>query len=546
MSPRSKPLRAALHRTSKTSTAGWYDVSMHSHVNQLPLIDGRFQRLRALTPTGTTTTYDAENANGEPVRVIEFFPVDVVSRAADGTVQARHDTQALFARAVQAYVHGAQAIRSLKHPGVITPREVIQAHGTVYLICSTHDVRSVAARVRAEQMSGNDVLRLSALALRILDDVHASGFVHGNLTPNTVLLDDDHNVLIEHFGQWRAALGQDIRHFPGAFTSGSTAIETLYPERFESGPWTDVYGLASVLFYALYARPSADCLTRQQIVNATDIDPGPGKPKSTAHRTLTNAIAAGLALSPEQRPPTPSQWRASFAPPGPASQASPPLTSTYQTQRAESSLTGRRPARRISSIVANAAGIAAVVLLAGVATVGIGSRVMYSAQPTPPLAAKERSPARGEGGDAVERILPGSNAAGAGHMTVTPAARVSAPNTAPNFEALSVEGKRRRTALALGTFVVEIDTPGTVLALRSEYERLKASSSAHSIWIEARDSIASPASNAYRLVRGPFDSKEQAEFAAQALGELLPASFSHRVVKVNADERRLRARRVPR
>ncbi|MFT5392690.1 MAG: serine/threonine protein kinase [Gammaproteobacteria bacterium] len=512
---------------------------MHSHVNQLPLIDGRFQRLRALTPTGTTTTYDAENANGEPVRVIEFFPVDVASRAADGTIQARHDTQALFARAVQAYAHGAQAIRSLKHSGVITPHEVIQAHGTVYLICSTHEVRSVAARVSAEQMSGNDVLRLSALALRILDDVHASGFVHGNLTPDTVLLDDDHNVLIEHFGQWRAALGQEIRHFPSAFTSGSTAIETLYPERFESGPWTDVYGLASVLFYALYARPSADCLTRQQIVNATDIDPGPGKPKSTAHRTLTNAIAAGLALSPEQRPPTPSQWRAAFAPPGPTSQAPSPITSEQQTQRAGSSPTVRRSTRKISSVVANAAGIAAVVLLAGVATVGIGSRVMYSAEPTPPLAVEESPPARGDGDDAVEQMLPGTNAAGAGHMTVTPAARVSTPHVAPTFEELSVEGKRRRKALALGTFVVEIDTPGTALALRPEYERLKAGSSALSIWIEARDSVASTASNAYRLVRGPFDSQEQAEVAAQALGKLLPKSFSHQVIEANAHERRL-------
>ncbi|HEV1286986.1 MAG TPA: serine/threonine-protein kinase [Bryobacteraceae bacterium] len=136
---------------------------------------GRYEIVRQTGNHGLGSLYQA------------FDPVmqrPVTIRIADGaTSQAR-----------QAILFDAKQLAHLDHPNIIKFLACEEDDGRPYLVMERFDGKPISGRLSPEVLS--KVLRSAALAL---DHAHSKGLIHRNLTPESLLLDDDGNLKITGF-----------------------------------------------------------------------------------------------------------------------------------------------------------------------------------------------------------------------------------------------------------------------------------------------------------------------------------------------------------
>lgn len=105
-------------------------------------------------------------------------------RIADGsTNQAR-----------QAILFDAKQLAHLDHPNIIKFLACEEDDGRPYLVMERFDGKPISGRLSTEKLV--KVLRGAALAL---DHAHSKGLIHRNLTPESLLLDDDGSLKITGF-----------------------------------------------------------------------------------------------------------------------------------------------------------------------------------------------------------------------------------------------------------------------------------------------------------------------------------------------------------
>ena len=79
-----------------------------------------------------------------------------------------------------------------------------------------------------------------------------------------------------------------------------------YTTSAEQGPWTDIYSLAGVLYFAVTGQSPPDAITRMK---SDTLAQGLGTARMRYSTPLVDAIGWGLALEDANRPRTVGQWR---------------------------------------------------------------------------------------------------------------------------------------------------------------------------------------------------------------------------------------------
>jgi len=156
---------------------------------------GRYEIVRQTGNHGLGSLYQA------------FDPVmhrPVMIRIAD-----RSDTPGVsFDQARQAILFDAKQLAHLDHPHIIKFLACEEDDGRPYLVMERFDGKPLSGVLPAPRLSA--VLKSAALAL---DHAHSKGLIHRNLTPDSLLLDDDGNLKITGFEIARPA--QYLNSEPG-------------------------------------------------------------------------------------------------------------------------------------------------------------------------------------------------------------------------------------------------------------------------------------------------------------------------------------------
>jgi len=192
-----------------------------------------------------------------------------------------------------------------------------------------------------------------------LEQVHAAGFLHRDVKPANILLDQQGQPTLIDFGASRAAVAGRTQAMTAVFTPGYAAVEQFTAAT--HGPWTDIYGLAATLHFAVtgYAPPNAvDRMLDDSYTPLSHVT----SPIALGARA---AIDAGLAVRAADRPQSIAAWRAMFAGSSakPAAAIRPgaaPATVAMRQPSASKAKGARRPAliAGISLSVAAAAAVA--------------------------------------------------------------------------------------------------------------------------------------------------------------------------------------------
>ena len=214
---------------------------MRSALQSQTLLAGRYRLVRRVGRGATADVYSAEDERlGRPVALKIF-----------------HDTQDVIEQ--QRIALEMRTLASLRHPALITVYDA-GVDDVSFLVMELIDGESLRQRLANGPLPPSQVSTVGRCVGEALQYVHANGFVHRDVKPANILLDDRPSD--PRFAAKLADFG--IARLSGSahLTSDGTAVGTanyLSPEQVngeEIAPASDIYSLGLVLLECLTGRPA--------------------------------------------------------------------------------------------------------------------------------------------------------------------------------------------------------------------------------------------------------------------------------------------------
>jgi len=262
---------------------------------------------RVLGTGGFGITYLAEDETlGIPVAIKEFMPGHLATH--DGTTirPIAEEKKPAFDKELDNFIVEARHVARIQHPNIVRVRRCFKRNGSAYMVMDFEEGQSFEEHLRRRDGPPSEE-ELKEFLVPFLDGlkiVHDQGLVHRDIKPSNIYLRraDGSPVLLD-FG---AARRQTAAHFTAILTKGYAPIEQ-YDAKARQGPWTDIYGVAAVLYRAITGDkplPAVSRLAKESLVPAVKRAAG------GYSEAFLRGIDWGLALAPEDRPRDVDAWRA--------------------------------------------------------------------------------------------------------------------------------------------------------------------------------------------------------------------------------------------
>jgi non-specific serine/threonine protein kinase len=261
----------------------------------------------------------------ELVAIKEYFPSAISERQDDATiVPVDSDAEEVHALGLKKFVEEAKLLWNLstpsRHPNIVSVRSLFEIHGSAYMVMDFEDGVSLS-RLLKEGRRFNEA-SLTALIRPIaegLERAHRVGVLHRDIKPPNILVGHDNRPVLIDFGSARFESGDATSTSVTFHTPPYAAIEQ-YVKTYEQGPWTDIYALGVVLYECVAGEKPAEVLERLHGNASKPLGEGewPGFSKS-----FLAAVDAAMAIRPDERPRSISEWLALFDRPDDASGAPP-------------------------------------------------------------------------------------------------------------------------------------------------------------------------------------------------------------------------------
>ena len=268
-----------------------------------------FEVERVLGAGGFGITYLARDLSLDAWRAVkEYLPRDWGTRGWDGTIGPRTGGDAEDYRwGLERFLDEARMLARFRHPHIVQVYRVFEGRGTAYMVTEYVEGRTLAAEVAATGRLSEARARevLSALADG-LSAVHGAGLLHRDIKPQNVMVRPDGMPVLIDFGAARQAMGRHSRSVTAVLTPGYAPIEQ-YSARGHQGPWTDIYALGAVAYWALSGQVPEDATERVRTDSLPPLgEAAPGR----VSRGLAAAVDAALAVNEADRPQSLEAWRA--------------------------------------------------------------------------------------------------------------------------------------------------------------------------------------------------------------------------------------------
>lgn len=224
---------------------------------------GRYELRHVIGSGHAGIVYRAfDDESEDEIAVKEYMPPGLATRHGAAMVVPRTPEDAeVYGAGLQSFVAEAQALATVEHPRLIKVHAVWEENGTAYVAMALVVGRNLALTQQTRGRAPREATLRSILnaMLEPLAALHAAGFHHGDIAPETWMIDaQGHPVLMDR-GSPR--LLAEARKGPGPTgrREGYSPIE-LYPAAEGApapaqGPWTDIYALGAVLYFVISGKP---------------------------------------------------------------------------------------------------------------------------------------------------------------------------------------------------------------------------------------------------------------------------------------------------
>jgi len=266
---------------------------------------GEFEILGLLGEGGFGIVYLVQDHSlDRKVALKEYMPAQLAHRSEDGlTVVVRSQRHIeTFDAGLRSFINESRLLARFDHPSLVKVYRFWEANGTAYMVMPFYEgVTLKQALVNLGAPPDEAWLkRMLDNLLDALEVMHDRQCFHRDVAPDNVLVQPDGTPLLLDFGAARRVIGGMTQPLTAILKPGYAPIEQYAEDpNMRQGPWTDLYALASVMYFAITSRPPVASVARA----VSD----PLKPLSEVaagrySEPFLLALDSALALRPEERP----------------------------------------------------------------------------------------------------------------------------------------------------------------------------------------------------------------------------------------------------
>jgi len=257
---------------------------------------------------GFGITYLAVDTNlSQRIAIKEYLPNDFAVREGMGTVYARSTVdEEAFEWGLKRFIEESRNLAQFNHPNIIRVLRFFKANGTAYMVMEYQPGKSFDEYLKTSTFSESDLISIILPLIDALSTIHAAGMLHRDIKPTNLYIRSNHTPVLLDFGSARYAIEQKNVGLTSVVTPGYAPLEQYDNEIEDQGPWTDIYALGAVLYFAITGEipPAATRrIMSDPMIAAVEIGHG----KYSQH--LLEAIDWALMPNKEERPQTIADWR---------------------------------------------------------------------------------------------------------------------------------------------------------------------------------------------------------------------------------------------
>lgn len=395
---------------------------------------GDFLLTRVVGRGGFGVVYEAEDLTLQRrVAIKEYMPAQLAART-DGVV---HPASSRYAKTFElgrrSFLAEARLLAQFSHPGLLEVLHFWEQNGTAYMVMPFYEGRTL------DQVLANGPNVVSEAWLRAvirpvldaLEHMHGEDCYHRDVSADNILLCNDGKALLLDLGAARRVIGESDRAMTVMLKPGYAPIEQYADDpACRQGPWTDIYSVAALLYFAVTNRmppASASRVMHDSLPPLSTLElPGYGG-------RFLEAIDRGLSIRPEERPRTVGEFRSMLfaASPGEGIQGMRAMGSPAddearepaQGDEARAAAGGVQRRAPAPATLAWAGGVAAV-LVAAVAWLALGERAAspsLSSSMDVALDVPAAAPGSGSPASAMNALSMGGGMAGPTSVDTSPA-----------------------------------------------------------------------------------------------------------------------------
>jgi formylglycine-generating enzyme required for sulfatase activity len=341
---------------------------------------GEFEIVHVIGQGGFGIVYFAKDHSlGRDVALKEYMPVAFAGRQGNTQVTMLSEHYAeTFQIGLHSFVNEAQLLAQFDHPGLVKVYRFWEANGTGYMAMPFYNAPTLKQMLREDKARLSSEAWIKNMLRHVLDALqvlHDKKCYHRDIAPDNILmLGFDHPLLLD-FGAARRVIGDMTQALTVILKPGYAPIEQYGDvPNMTQGPWTDLYALASVVYFIMTDKVPVPALSR--LVYDTMVPLAVSEAGRFSAEFLA-AIDVALAVRPEQRPQNVGDFRALLgfeaAPPpampwaGPKPEADLAGEPAAAVQPAWQAWLGRLPRPKRQTALWGGAGGGLLVLLAGAA-----------------------------------------------------------------------------------------------------------------------------------------------------------------------------------
>jgi len=311
-------------------------------------------------PGGFGITYLATDTQlRQSVAIKEYLPSDFAIREGVNTVSIKSSSdQESFQWGLKCFIDEAQVLAKFNHQNIVKVLRFFEANGTAYMVMEYQEGKSLTDYLKGGRtLTEKELLTIVLPLLDGLIEVHKAGFLHRDIKPSNIYIHSNNIPILLDFGSARYVVGQKTRSVTSIVTPGYAPLEQYDSEVKNQGPWTDIYALGAVMYYAISgeAPPAATRrIMKDPMIPAVKVG------KGNYNNRLLKAIDWALELSEEDRPQTIAFWRGKMLAPAPT------VTSSV------------KPRSQFSWSFINVAGIVLILLLSAAVVMLFNKNMSYN------------------------------------------------------------------------------------------------------------------------------------------------------------------------
>ena len=244
-----------------------------------------------------------DHALQRTVAIKEYMPGTLAGRAPDGCVSVRAERhRATFDAGLKSFINEARLLAQFDHPALVKVYRFWEGNQTAYMAMRHYHGQTLndIIKNRPELISEAWLKLIFKPILEALDTLSTSKILHRDVSPDNIIVQKDGSAVLLDFGSARQIIGDMTQGLTVILKPGYAPIEQYSDDgSVQQGPWTDIYALAAVLYFAIRKAPPLISIARIVTDSFTPLEPDDAPGYSA--RFLT-AVNQGLALQPQQRP----------------------------------------------------------------------------------------------------------------------------------------------------------------------------------------------------------------------------------------------------